>query len=252
MSTPTTIRALIVDDDDFHRRGVRLYLQQKGFAVLEAGDAETAWRAVSEHRPEVVVLDIELPPGPHSRHQRHKNVGVELAQRIKTAYPSLGIVLFSAHRDQRYAVLTMLQAEAQGLAYKLKGCPPAELLAAIEAVREGRIAIDPGIVSPHSLADDLLERLDADEQRWVKRAVACWEQLTPRERDIAKRLAASHNIKGIVRALHLAPKTVERHIGSIYDKLDLNEMLAESPGLRRAVVLAKACLIHDLRTREQR
>jgi DNA-binding NarL/FixJ family response regulator len=112
------------------------------------------------------------------------------------------------------------------------------------------VVIDAEITGPPSLADELIERLEPVERRWVEHVAATLEQLTPRERDVAERIAASHNIEGIAQALDITAKTVENHVGRVYHKLGLNDMRQESPDLRRAVVLAKAYLIHDLRTGE--
>ncbi len=142
----------------------------------------------------------------------------------------------------------MVREGTRGLAYKLKGSQPAALLAAIHDVMSGRVVIDPEVhANRRALADELLKRLTADERGWVEIAVASFTQLTPREAEIAHRLAASHNTEGIARALSLSTKTTENYITHVYDKLGLNEMSQAAPHLRKVVVLAKACMINDLK-----
>ena len=72
-------------------------------------------------------------------------------------------------------------------------------------------------------------------------------QLTPREKEIVQRLAASHNTEGIDQALNVSSKTTENYITHVYEKLGLSEIAREAPHLRKVVILAKACMINDLR-----
>jgi DNA-binding NarL/FixJ family response regulator len=82
----------------------------------------------------------------------------------------------------------------------------------------------------------------------VQFALKNFDELTPREKEIAQRVAAAHNTQSIAQALTLTPKTVENYVGRIYDKLGFSEIGAESPGLRKAVLLAKVCMIQELRS----
>jgi DNA-binding NarL/FixJ family response regulator len=246
MTASSSTRILIADDNDFHRKGVRLYLLQKGFDVLEAPDAATAWQIVLENSLHAVILDIVLPSNPGGRPEASQSVGVDLARQIKRVFPSLAIVLFSAHEDRGRAVADLMRDGARGIVYKLKGCPPAALLSAVEAAQAGQVIIDPDITGPPSLVEELLAHLDPAERHWVEQVVGLLEQLTPREREVVERMAAANNVEGIAQALSITPKTVENHIGRIYCKLGLNEMRRESHDLRCSVVLTKAFLIHNL------
>ena len=242
------LKILLVDDDVFNREGIRLYLQNQNAEVVEAGDEATAW-AIAESAPlDAAVLDISIPPSPDLPSRASYSLGIKLAGRIKHLHPDLGIVLFSAYDDRGGDVLEMVREGVRGLAYKLKGCPPAALLNAIHEVRAGRVVIDPEVhTNQHELADELLRRLTPDEREWVEYAAKEFNQLSPQEKEIAHRLAASHNTEGIAQALSLAPKTIENYISRTYDKLGLNEMGRQAPHLRKVVVLAKACMIFDLR-----
>src|SRR5207245_8726905 len=93
------------------------------------------------------------------------------------------------------------------------------------------------------LFDELVKRLTADERPWVDFAVSRLGDLTPKEREIAHRLAASHNTEGIARAAGVTVKTVENYIGQLYDQLGFGEMGHEAPHLRKVVVLAKVCML---------
>lgn len=239
---------LLVDDDAFNREGIRLYLKGEGFDVMEAGDEESAWAAAETGGLDAAVVDISIPPDPRTPSRPSHSFGVTLARRIKAANPALGVVLFSAYEDRGSDVLEMVREGMRGIAYKLKGSQPGALLAAIHDVMAGRVVIDPEVhANRRGLADELLRRLTPDERKWVEIAVASFEQLTPREKEIALRLAASHNTEGIASALSVAPKTTENYITHVYDKLGLNEMAREAPHLRKVVVLAKACMINDLK-----
>ncbi|MBI4630976.1 MAG: response regulator transcription factor [Chloroflexi bacterium] len=241
------MKILLVDDDVFNREGIRLYLHSKGAEVVEAGDEATAWSLTESASPDVAVLDISIPPSPDSTSRSSQSLGVQLANRIKRAHPDLGVVLFSAYEDRGSEVLEMIREGVRGIAYKLKGCPPSALLSAIHDVMAGRVVIDPEVhANQRGLAEELLKRLTVEERVWVEGAVKEFEHLTPREQEIAHRLAASHNTEGIAQALSLSPKTAENYIGHVYDKLGLNEMGKQAPNLRKAVVLAKACMIFDL------
>ncbi len=242
---------LLVDDDAFNREGVRLFLEQEGYAVLEAGDAATAWQVLRAARgslpaADAAVIDISLPLEPSVKAQPGSSAGIELAGRIKAQLPAFGVVLFSAYEDRGGEVLELIEAGRRGLAYKLKGCQPAALLAALCGVMAGQVIIDPEVTSLRTLADQFLRRLAVEERPWVETAAGQLEQLTPRERAVAERLAAAHNNEGIARELKIQLKSVENYVGRIYRKLDLTEA---PPHLRRTVLLAKACLLADLRGR---
>jgi two-component system nitrate/nitrite response regulator NarL len=160
----------------------------------------------------------------------------------------MGIVLFSAYEDRGAEVLDMVREGTRGVAYKLKGARPDALLQAIQDVIAGRVVIDPEVhANRPALADELLNRLSAEERTWVQYALKSFDDLTPREKEIAERLAAAHNTQAIADALIITPKTVENYIGRIYDKLGLSDT-TEAAGLRKAILLAKVCMIHDLQS----
>lgn len=238
---------LVVDDDVLNRDGICLFLQGHGFHVREAGDAHNAWQAVQEHEPDVAILDIVLPAGPRISAQHHRSMGVSLAGRIKEAYPQIGVVLFSAHDDRGNRVWDLLHAGHAGIVYTLKGRPPETLLRGIRDAYAGRVVLDPGVMgASHPLADEFVHQLEEVERPWVVHAARRMQRLTPREREVVKRVAASYNVEGIADYLGISSKTVENHITTVYTKLGLSQIADDAPALRKAVILAKACILHEL------
>lgn len=249
MDTPQQpLTLLVVDDDAFNREGLRAYLGAQGFAILEAGDEASAAALAQDQHIDAAVVDISIPPHPRQRVRPNDSCGLALAQTLKTANPATGVVMFSAYEDRGDDVMRMIRAGTRGLAYKLKGCAPGELLSAVRDVLAGRVVIDADVTGSRAkaMAAELLSQLSADEREPVRYAAEQLSTLTTREREIAFRIAASQTIKAVAAALHLAPKSVENNITAIYDKLGLNQL----PGyLREVVILAKACLINDLEQR---
>ncbi len=239
----TPVGVLLVDDNVFNREGLRLYLQLQGFEVLEAGDEQSALALAVRTPFQAAVVDISIPPDPHTPSRVSHNYGIHLTRQLKQLRPTLGIVLFSAYEDRGSEVLEMIRSGIRGLAYKLKGCPPKALLEAVQEVIAGRVLIDPEVTNPRSLADEFLVRLTPDERPWVEGIIARFDLLSPREAEVAYRLAASYTTDGIAADLNAAPRTIEHHIGHVYEKLGLREL---PPNLHRIVLLAKACMIIDL------
>ncbi|MCB9430935.1 MAG: response regulator transcription factor [Ardenticatenaceae bacterium] len=240
------IKILLVDDDEFTRMGLCLYLQEQGYTVSEAGDAAVARVLVAEQRPLVAIIDIEIPETKTSNNARQNNVGVELAVWLKQHYPTLGVVLFSAYEDRGQELFKLVQQGIRGIGYQLKGSRPSKLLQAVQGVMKGQVMIDSEVTQLRRAAAELLERLPPTEQYWVKQAVDALTHLTPREMEVAQQVALGHTVKGIAEVLVMAPKTAENYIGRIYHKLGLNQMHLEAPHLRQVTVLAQACLVYDL------
>jgi DNA-binding NarL/FixJ family response regulator len=241
----TLVRVLLVDDNEFNREGLRLYLQREGYVVLEAGDEQTAFNLAQATLIQAAIVDISIPPDAHTPPRVQHNYGIRLARQLKLAQPALGIVLFSAYEDRGSDVLEMIRSGARGLAYKLKGCPPQALLEALREVLAGRVLIDPEVSNPRSLADEFMARLTTDERPWVEGIIAHFDLLSPRETEVAYRMAASYTTSGMANALEIEPRTIEHHIGHVYEKLGLREV---PPQLHRIVLLTKACMIIDLWT----
>jgi len=237
---------LIVEDDRFNREGIRMFLEQLDYAVLEAGDAETAWQYVQTNPLQAVILDIVLPPSPNVKVDFQASVGIQFAERVKASHPALGIVIFSAHEDRGSAVFNMVCDGVRGLAYKLKGCTPTTLVEAIRGVERGQVIIDAQVTSLQHLSQRLENHLTAEERPLVKAICDKLTTLSPREQDVAYCLAASHSRVGIEKILQITKKTVESHITQIYKKTGLNQINSQ---FNQTVLLAKACMLKDLERR---
>lgn len=240
---------LLVDDNVFNRDGIQLYLSSKGFTIQKAGDEATAWELAQNQHFTAAVVDISIPPDPETPVRSEHSYGIRLTRRLKENQPTLGVVLFSAYEDRGAEVLDMVREGVRGMAYKLKGTHPEALLQAIQDVTAGRVVIDPAVhANRPEIADQLFERLMPEEKTLVQYALDNFDNLTPREKEIAHRVAAAHNTQSIAQALMLTPKTVENYTGRIYNKLGFSGIGIETPGLRKAVLLAKVCMIQELRS----
>jgi DNA-binding NarL/FixJ family response regulator len=242
---------LLVDDNLFNRKGISRYLKRKQFLVLEAGDEATAWQLATTQFPAMAVIDISIPASANEPSRVQNNFGIRLAKRLKTTYPAMGVVLFSAYEDRGSEVFDLIRAGARGLAYKLKGCRPAALLSAMQAVLAGQVVIDPEVqTDSRVLLAEVKTHLTPEELNWIEEVLDRLGTLTPREKEVADLLAAAHNNEGIAQALNITVKTAESHISHMYEKLGLSQMSIQAPQLRPVIILAKACLIRDLQSQE--
>ena len=198
----------MVDDDDLVREGARSVLSSvPGVEVvgLAANPTELDER-IRETFPQVVVLDIRMPP-------TYRMEGIEAAHKIRAEHPGLGVVLLSQHADPEYA-LEFLRDGSAGRAYLLKERlgDPALLVEAIREVAAGGSVLDPKVV------DGLLE---AQRRRTHSRL----QGLTEREHEVLRLMASGRNNVSIARDLVLSERAVEGHINSIFRKLGLSEQM---------------------------
>lgn len=239
---------LLVDDDPFNRDGVKLYLEQRGSRVEEAGDAQTAWEKATGDSFDAAIIDIVIPEKPNERFQMDQGNGVKLAAQLKNVYPTLGIVLFSAYEGFGQDVLRLIQDGKRGIAYKLKGCRPRELYDSLLLVKNGQIAIDAEVTSERSSARAYLSFLEENERSWVILAAKRIPELSPREYEIAQLISAAHISANIAEFLTLAPSSVDNARNRIYQKLGLSELDGNGPPLSKSIVLAKAFILHELQS----
>ena len=198
----------MVDDDALVREGARSVLSSvPGVEVvgLAANPTELDERIV-ETFPQVVVLDIRMPP-------TYRMEGIEAAHKIRAEHPGIGVVLLSQHADPEYA-LEFLRDGSAGRAYLLKERlgDPAQLVEAIREVAAGGSVLDPKVV------DGLLEA-----QR--RRAHSRVQGLTEREREVLRLMASGRNNFRIARNLLLPERAVVGHIQAIFRKLGLPEQM---------------------------
>ncbi len=176
-------------------------LSDAGFEVAaQAGDAEDLLRKVRAHKPQVAVTDIRMPP-------THTDEGLRAAQLIRRELPGVGVLVLSQYVDQNYA-MELLGASAAGVGYLLKD-RVAEVDRFTEAVRtvgNGGSALDPEVVS------QLLGRRRSDDPL---------ERLTARERQVLDLMAQGRSNGAIARELVVTERAIEKHVTSIFGKLDL-------------------------------
>lgn len=194
------MRAVIAEDSVLLRIGLVKVLQMAGFEVTaEAGDAEGLLTAVEEHRPDIAVVDVRMPPG-------FTDEGVRAALLIRRQWPDTAVLLLSQYVEERYAA-DLLTAHTSGIGYLLKQrvADVEEFIDALRRVAGGGTALDPQVVS------QLLVRRHSDPL----------DRLTRRERDVLELMAGGRSNAGIAAALVISESAVAKHINSIFVKLDL-------------------------------
>jgi DNA-binding NarL/FixJ family response regulator len=195
-------RVIVADDDFLFREGLASMLERAGFAVVgQAGDAAELLSLVGEAEPDLVLVDIRMPP-------THTTEGLDSARTIRAQYPDVGILVLSAYAEIEHAM--ELLAGGRGIGYLLK-TRVTDLDEFIETL--GRVAGGGSVVDP-VLVQELVR---------ARRVVDPLAALTPREREVLAQMAEGRSNAGIARALWVAEGTVEKHVRSILSKLDLPE-----------------------------
>jgi DNA-binding NarL/FixJ family response regulator len=197
------MRVAVADDEALLREGLSRLLAEAGLEVVAtAGEPGELIRRVGLTRPDVVIVDIKMPP-------THTDEGLVAAQEIRRQHPHIGVLVLSHYLDSRYA-MRLLQELPGGAGYLLKErvSDIAVLVDALRRVHEGECVVDPTIVS----------RLMSQ-----RRESGPMSELTPREREVLALMAEGHSNPAICRRLFLSPKTVESHVRQIFFKLDLRE-----------------------------
>jgi DNA-binding NarL/FixJ family response regulator/class 3 adenylate cyclase len=195
------IRVVLADDSVLFREGLARVLGETGFSVVgQATDADELFGLVAHEQPDLVVTDIRMPP-------THSNEGLIAAQRIRSEYPSVAVVVLSQYVETRHAI-KLLQRSPERVGYLLKDrvSDIAEFTGTMKRVSRGGSAIDPDVVA------QLLQRGEEGS------ALA---SLTERERELLGLMAEGRSNQAISELLFLSPKTVETHVGSIFAKLGL-------------------------------
>jgi DNA-binding NarL/FixJ family response regulator len=195
------MRIAIAEDAVMMREGLVRLLADRGHEVVAAvGDADALRAAVDEHRPDVVIVDIRMPP-------THTDEGLRAALRLRRDHPSVGVLVFSQYVETRYAS-QLLADNPTGVGYLLKDrvADVADFAAAVTRVGTGGTALDPEVVS---------QLLRASRQHDALAA------LTPREREVLALMAEGRSNAGISEALVITEGVVEKHVASIFAKLGL-------------------------------
>ncbi|KUL41317.1 response regulator transcription factor [Actinoplanes awajinensis] len=195
------MRIVIAEDAVMLRDGLTQILTGRGHEVPAAvADAEALLAAVTEHRPDIAIVDIRMPP-------THTDEGLRAAITIRRDHPATGVLVFSQYVETRYAA-DLLAGGAQKVGYLLKDrvADVSDFIDALTRVAAGGTVLDPDVVTQMFNAGHHAGHLAA---------------LTTRERDVLTLMAQGRSNTAIAEQLTLAYGTVEKHITSIFTKLDL-------------------------------
>ena len=210
-----TITVLIADDHELFRGGLRELLEEFGIRVVgEAGDGDEAVGLARRARPDVVVMDLNMP----------RVSGVEATRQLAAADPDAGVLILTISED-RDDLLAAIMAGARG--YVLKDAPIEEIVAAVRAVASGESLI------ASRMAGDLLDRLRVSgSEEWPGEL-----ELSEREVEVLRLLAEGKDNAEIAEALVISPRTVKNHMSSIFAKLQVdNRIQAAVYAVRRGIV----------------
>lgn len=206
-----TIRVLIADDHALLREGLRRILEMEPDirVVGEAGDGQTAVALATRHRPDVVLMDINMPGGG----------GLAATRAIHNRLPDVNVVVLTIHDDDEY-IIELVNAGAKG--YMLKDVDSARLIEAIRRVKGGEAFI------PSDLMTRVFQQFQRREEgrqspAHAAQGAAGHEALTERELEILQLIVDGHSNKEIARSLYISEKTVKNHVTNLLRKLDLSD-----------------------------
>jgi DNA-binding NarL/FixJ family response regulator len=195
------MRVVLADDSVLLREGVARLLEEAGLDVVaQAGDADDLLRKVGAHKPDVAIVDVKMPP-------THTDEGLRAAAEIRERHPEVGVLVLSQYLEEGYA-LDLLSSSAERMGYLLKD-RVADLDRFVDAVRrvgEGGSALDPEVVSR------LLGRRRREDPL---------EEISPRELEVLGLMAEGRSNHAIAEALVVTERAVEKHVTSIFAKLNL-------------------------------
>jgi len=196
------LRVVIAEDSVLLREGLARLLEESGFEVAaQAGDAEDLLRKVNAHKPDVAVIDVRMPP-------THTDEGLKAAQTIRSEHPRTAVLVLSAYVDEASA-MELLSESTERTGYLLKD-RVSDLDSFTDAVRRvagGGSALDPEVVGL------LLGRRRREDPL---------DALTPREREVLGLMAEGRSNNAIAEQLVVTERAVEKHVTSIFTKLDLS------------------------------
>jgi DNA-binding NarL/FixJ family response regulator len=193
-------RVILAEDDVLLREGIASLLGGAGYEVVgQAGDAVRLPDLVRERSPDLVVIDIRMPP-------THTTEGLEAAAAIRSEFPQIGILLLSAHVEVETAMDLLESGERIGYLLKSRVMDAADFIDSIERIARGGSVVDPALV----------QELVAARRRDDPLA-----DLTPREREVLALMAEGRSNNGIAHRLYITEGAVEKHVRSILMKLHL-------------------------------
>jgi len=196
MAKNEPIKVILADDHAVVRSGIKQFLESTGEiqVLAEAGNGEEAMKIIQKHRPDVVVLDIQMP----------KASGIEVTRWMRKNDFSTGVLVLTAYDEDPY-VNAVLQAGANG--FVLKTATPEEIIRAVKDVFEGKSVLDPII------AHRIMKKLTKGEDDHL------YESLTDREMEVLGLVAKGYTNKAIGVQLNISDRTVQGHIAHVFTKL---------------------------------
>jgi len=209
------LKVVFAEDNYLVREGTSALLKEvEGIQLVElTADYDALMEAVARHEPDAVLTDIRMPP-------THTSEGIQAAKRIRAEHPRIGVLVLSQYSEEEYAY-DLLKDGAEGLGYLLKERigDVDELVRALHAVSKGGSVLDPKVV------EGLVSRKQKVENSPLAR-------LTDREKEVLENMAQGKNNASIAKALFLSERAVEKHINSLFHKLNLSE----EPAIHRRVM----------------
>ena len=213
------MRVVVADDDVLLREGLASLLTRSGFEVVgQAGDATELLDQVREQRPELVLVDIRMPP-------THSTEGLDAARVIRAESPGIGIVVLSSHIDVEHAMELLAGGHSIGYLLKNRVTDVADFVDTLERVAKGASVIDPALVQ---------------ELVSVRRRHDPLAALSTREREVLTLMAEGLSNAGIGRRIWVTEGTVEKHVRSILTKLDLPETGDDHRRVRAVIMYLEA------------
>lgn len=195
-------RVVVADDEVLLREGLASLLERSGFEVVgQGGNGSELVALVREHRPELALVDIRMPPA-------HSTEGLDAARVIREEFPETAILVLSAHVDVEHAMDLLASGQRSGYLLKSRVTDVDEFIQTLERVVNGGSAVDPALVQ------ELVAARRVDDPL---------EEITTREREVLSLMAEGRSNAGIARELWVTEGTVEKHVHSILSKLPLPE-----------------------------
>jgi DNA-binding NarL/FixJ family response regulator len=192
----------LADDDVLLREGLASLLERSGFEVVaRCSDGRKLVAAVREHRPELALVDIRMPP-------THSTEGLDAARQIREEFPETAILVLSAHVEVEHAMDILASGSRTGYLLKSRVTDVGDFIETLERVVKGGSVVDPALVQELVAARRVQDPLDV---------------LTPREREVLALMAEGRSNAGIARQLWVTEGTVEKHVHHILGSLRLRE-----------------------------
>jgi DNA-binding NarL/FixJ family response regulator len=195
-------RVIVADDDVLLREGLASLLERSRFEVVgQAADGRALVALVREHTPDLVIVDVRMPP-------THTTEGLEAAKVIRDEFPDIGVLVLSAFVEVEHAMELLASGDGSGYLLKSRVTDVDEFVESLQRVAKGGSVVDPVLVQELVAARRINDPL---------------EELTPREREVLALMAEGRSNAGIARQLWVTEGTVEKHVHSILAKLRLLE-----------------------------